>query len=60
MDLFRAYLSIQQERFGDRLNVEYRITADQDAPIPSLSIQPLVENAVSEGVIGRQIWCMSD
>ena len=36
-------------RFGDELNIEYDIEAT-DFLIPSLTVQPLVENAVKHGV----------
>jgi hypothetical protein len=49
--LLRQYLEIQQIRFGDRLRIE--ITAAEtllDASLPSLLLQPLVENAVRHGI----------
>ncbi|MGF6916536.1 sensor histidine kinase [Paraburkholderia sp. 40] len=46
----KAYLEIEQIRFGQRLRVDFHI-ADQtaDCPIPSLILQPLVENAIKHG-----------
>ena len=43
------YVSIEQIRFGDRLNVEYDINTT-DFSIPPLTIQPIVENAIKHGV----------
>lgn len=44
-----TYLSLEKMRFGDELNVEYDIETT-DFLIPSLTVQPLVENAVKHGV----------
>ena len=51
MQIVLAYLEIEQGRLGDRLKVDVRVEEDALAlPIPALSIQPLVENAIKHGV----------
>ena len=45
----RAYLSIEQTRFADRLFVEYD-TPHISFRIPPLTLQPIVENSVKHGV----------
>ena len=47
------YASIEKTRFGDRLDIKYDIEADGFL-IPSLTVQPLVENAVKHGV-GKRV-----
>ena len=45
----RAYMNIEQMRFGENLKVSYEIDCDDFTVIP-LSIQPLAENAARHGV----------
>jgi two-component system LytT family sensor kinase len=48
------YLAIQKIRFGDHLNVDIRITPEVErAAVPSLVVQPLVENAIRHGISRR-------
>jgi len=48
--LVRSYLKIEKERFGDRLTNEFRIKPEAlKIKIPSLIVQPIVENAIKHG-----------
>jgi len=48
------YLAIERERFPERLRVTIDVAEDvQNASIPALLLQPLVENAILHGVGGR-------
>ncbi len=50
----RMYLELQQQRFGDRLTVSLPDSDAQPALwVPSLILQPLVENAVLHGLAGH-------
>jgi two-component sensor histidine kinase len=51
VELANLYLDIQRIRFQDRLTVEMNLSpATMNALVPSLLLQPLVENAVRHGV----------
>lgn len=55
LQFVRMYLELQQKRFSDRLSVSLPPPQDiVDAWVPSLILQPLVENAVVHGLAGHQ------
>lgn len=49
LELVRAYVALEQARFGEKLRVEYRIEIENFL-LPSLILQPLVENAFVHGL----------
>ena len=51
LELAKAYVAIEEIRFGERLRVNWSCDhAPADALVPPLLLQPLVENAVLHGV----------
>lgn len=53
LEYVEAYLRIEKARFEELLEVEYEI-GPVDFMVPSLTIQPIVENAVKHG-LGRKV-----
>lgn len=55
LDLLELYLSIEKVRFADRLNIIMKIS-DQvlNCQVPSMLLQPLVENAIKYAVEPRK------
>lgn len=51
--LVDAYLYIEKERFGERLQVIWEVEETDVLYIPPLSLQTLIENAVRHGVLQR-------
>lgn len=51
LELCKHYIQIEQLRLGDRLRIDWQLNADVfDVKIPSLTLQPLIENAVYHGI----------
>jgi two-component system LytT family sensor kinase len=55
LDALNLYLNIEKMRFGDRLKLEYAIDPGASTMLmPSLLLQPLIENAIKYAVSPRE------
>ena len=55
-ELVACYLDIERERFEERLHVSLMIPDSlADVVIPTLVVQPLVENAIKHGIAGARV-----
>lgn len=54
VNLVQSYIYIHKERFGERINVTWDLNVSTDVLIPSLTIQPLIENALKHGILPRE------
>ena len=55
LEIVAKYIYIQQHRFGERIQYAVRVEeTDSDYLIPSMTLQPLVENAVLHGMNGQE------
>lgn len=53
LNLVSSYVSIEQARFGTRVQVEYDIHANPNWMVPPLILQPIVENAIRHGLMSN-------
>lgn len=51
LEQVKAYVEIEKARFGDKLNVVYDVDENINVKIPSLIIQPIVENSIKHGIL---------
>lgn len=55
LEIIRLYLNIEKARFAERLTVELDVPDDLlNTPIPVLTLQPLLENAMKHGVSKKE------
>lgn len=48
-----SYVEIEKARFGDKLEIVYDIPESINCKLPPLLLQPIVENAIKHGVLGK-------
>ena len=54
LELVDFYITIQQKRFGDRVEVVYNIEKGLSFEIPPLILQPIIENSIKHGILKKK------
>ncbi len=55
LEIVRAYVKLEQSRFGDRIKVREEISATAlEDLLPVFSLQPIVENAIKHGLLPKR------
>lgn len=55
LEQVEAYINIERARFGNKIQVEYDIPENiKNIELPSLIIQPLVENSIKHGILKKR------
>lgn len=55
IELARAYVALEQMRFGEQLQVSFSVAGEvESATVPSFLLQPLIENAIIHGLRGAR------
>ncbi|HIT85052.1 MAG TPA: sensor histidine kinase [Candidatus Ornithomonoglobus intestinigallinarum] len=56
IELIKVYVSIQQFRFKNRIDVEYNIKPElYGYSVPKMTLQPIVENAIIHGICRERV-----
>ncbi len=55
LEQVEAYINIEKARFGEKIQIEYDIPEEiKTIELPSLIIQPLVENSIKHGILKKR------
>lgn len=49
-----SYVKIEKARFGEKLQIYYEVDQVRNYMVPSLILQPIVENAIKHGILPRK------
>ena len=57
VEMAKKYMSLEKMRLGDRLEDEWQVEGiDQETLLPTLTLQPIIENAIYHGIETRLDW----
>lgn len=55
LEYVKAYLQLEQARFENRLTVDIQVDTSVSVEVPTLILQPIVENAIKHGAMKRDM-----
>jgi two-component system LytT family sensor kinase len=53
IELAKAYVEIEKARFEEKVEVKFDIGEDLEVKVPTLMLQPVIENAINHGVLPK-------
>ena len=53
IELAQAYAAIEKARFEERLEIRFSLPDDLSVMVPTMVLQPLIENAVAHGILAK-------
>jgi len=54
LEFVESYITIEKARFEEKLNCQFDINVPLNCMIPTLIIQPIVENAIKHGILSKK------
>lgn len=54
LELVRSYITLEKARFEEKLNCQFQISVPHEIMVPTMIIQPIVENAIKHGILPKE------
>ncbi|HBE76545.1 MAG TPA: hypothetical protein DDW65_02000 [Firmicutes bacterium] len=54
LELVQAYITLEKARFEEKLTCQLEIAVSSDTMVPTMMIQPIVENAIKHGILPKE------
>lgn len=54
LEFVQSYIALEKARFEEKLACEFQIAVSMEVMVPTLIIQPIVENAIKHGILPKE------
>ena len=54
LEFVQSYITLEKARFEEKLTCQFKIAVPPDIMVPTLVIQPIVENAIKHGILPKE------